>query len=264
MIDLGKQALANRPLVHFIIAILLIGGGFAFNNMSKLEDPEIKVKQAMVITAYPGASAYEVELEVSDLLEKSIRSMDFIDAVISRSMNDLSMITVELISEAPDDEVEQYWDLLRRKVNDVQSSLPSGAMPSIIKDDFGDMYGMFYAITTEGFGDRELSKYTEMIKREIQSIKGIGDIQVYGEREECINVELIEEKMANLGVHPIEVLATLSDQSQTVYSGYYETGDYRLRVTVNDKYKTVDDIQNLLLQGHEDDQLYLRDIAKVS
>ena len=119
MIDLGKQALNNKPLVHFLIAILLIGGALAFFDMSKLEDPEIKVKQAMVITAYPGASAYEVELEVSDLLEKSIRSMDHLDAVTSRSMNDVSMITVELISEVPDDEVEQYWDLLRRKVNDV-------------------------------------------------------------------------------------------------------------------------------------------------
>ena len=263
MIDLGKQALNNKPLVHFLIAILLIGGALAFFDMSKLEDPEIKVKQAMVITAYPGASAYEVELEVSDLLEKSIRSMDHLDAVTSRSMNDVSMITVELISEVPDDEVEQYWDLLRRKVNDVQASLPQGARPSIVKDDFGDMYGMLYAITTDGFGDKELSKYTEMIKREIQSIKGIGNIQLYGEREECINVEMLEEKMANLGVHPIEVLSTLTDQNQTIYSGYYETGDYRLRVTVNDKYKTVDDISNLLIQGHEDDQLYLRDIANI-
>ncbi len=263
MIDLGKLALANRPLVHFLIAILLIGGFLAFRSMSKLEDPEIKVKQAMIITPYPGASAYEVELEVTDLLEKSIRSMNHLDAVSSRSMNDLSMITVELTSEAPDDEVEQYWDLLRRKVSNVQSQLPKGAMASIVRDDFGDMYGMFYAITTEGFGDRELARYIEMIKREVQSIKGIGNIEVYGEREECINIELIEEKMANLGVHPIEVLSTLSDQNQTVYSGYYETGDYRLRVTVNNKYKVVDDISNLLLQGHEDDQLYLRDIANV-
>ena len=206
MIDYGKWALDNRYLVRFLIAILVVGGGLAFYDMSKLEDPEIKVKEALVITPYPGASPHQVELEVTDLLEKSIRGMSNIEKVRSRSLNDLSMISVELSKLVPDDEVDQYWDVLRRKVSDVQSQLPAGTMGSIVKDDFGDVYGMFYAVTSDGIADSELIRYVDMVKREIQAIEGITSVEIFGEREECINIELMEERMANLGVHPAEVL----------------------------------------------------------
>ena len=116
MINLADYALNNRALVKFFIAVLVIGGIFAFNSMSKLEDPEIKVKQAMVVTVYPGASAHQVELEVTDVLEKSIRSMGAISSIESKSMADMSLITVELESTVSPDELEQKWDILRRKV----------------------------------------------------------------------------------------------------------------------------------------------------
>ncbi len=262
--DISSWALDNKKLVYFLIVVLVAGGILAFYDMSKLEDPEIRVKQAMVVTTYPGASAHEVELEVTDLLEKSIRSMPNVDNVQSRSMGDVSMITVELITTVHDKDIEQMWDMLRRKVNDVQSKLPSGAGPSQIIDDFGDVYGMFFAVTTDGFSDRELGEYTELIKREIQNIKGISKVDIYGQRSECINIELNQDRMANLGVHPAEVLSTLNGQNQTIYSGYYESGFKRLRVSVNDKYREVEDINNLLLQGHEEDQLRLKDIAQIS
>ena len=262
--DLGKWALGNRNLINFLIAVMVVGGLLAFYNMSKLEDPEIRVKQAMILTVYPGASAHQVELEVTDVLEKNIRLMKNVDNIQSRSMNDMSLIQVELATTVPDGELEQEWDLLRRKVNDVQPQLPEGAQTSVVMDTFGDVYGMFYAVVTDGFPDRELGEYAEMVKREIQGIDGISQVEIYGERKECINIELLQDKMASLGVHPAEVLATLEGQNKTVYSGYYQSGDNRIRVTVNDKYRNVDDIGNLLLQGHEDDQLKLRDIGRIS
>ncbi|WP_280745354.1 MULTISPECIES: efflux RND transporter permease subunit [unclassified Parabacteroides] len=262
--DISSWALNNKKLIYFLITVMLIGGMLAFGDMSKLEDPEIKVKQAMVVTTYPGASAHQVELEVTDLLEKNIRSMSNVDNIQSRSMNDVSMITVELVTTVPDGEVEQNWDMLRRKVNDVQSSLPDGAGTSQVIDNFGDVYGMFYAITTDGFSDKELGDYAEMVKREIQDIKGISQVDIYGKKSDCINIELLQDRLANLGVHPAEVLSTLNGQNQTIYSGYYESGLKRIRVSVNDKYRNVEDIENLLLQGHEEDQLRLKDIARVS
>ena len=262
--DLGKWALDNRKLIYFFIAAFIIGGLFSYKGMSKLEDPEIKVKQALIITTYPGASPHQVELEVTDILEKSIRSMSNIDHVESRSMSDLSMISVELSTLVPDDQVEQHWDLLRRKVNDIQHLLPKEASASIIKDDFGDVFGMFYAITADGFSDREIGEYAELAKRSVQNIEGISKVEIYGKQEECINISLYQDKMAYLGVHPAEVLSTLSGQNKTIYSGYYETGDMRLRVSVNDKYRSVEDISYLLLQGHEGDQLRLKDIALVT
>lgn len=264
MIDFGKWALNNRKFVFFLVAALVIGGIFSFNSMSKLEDPEIKVKQAMVVTTYPGASAHEVELEVSEPLENNIRSMKGVETVISRSMNDVSIIEVHLELTVPDSEVEQQWDILRRKVNDTKGSLPPGASEPVVKDDFGDVYGMFYAITNDGYSAQEMHKYIELLKREVQNIEGVAAVQVYGLQNECINIELLQEKMANLGVHPVEVIATLSGQNQTTYSGYYLSGDHRIRVTVNDRYKNASDISDLLLQGHEEDQLRLSDIATVT
>ncbi|MBQ8443048.1 MAG: efflux RND transporter permease subunit, partial [Bacteroides sp.] len=263
MMDISKWAFRNRNLIYFFIAVLVVGGVLSCYQMSKLEDPEIKVKLAMVVTTYPGASAHQVELEVTDVLEKNIRTMGNISSIESYSYNDLSLIQVELLSTVKDDQVEQHWDMLRRKVSDAQASLPQGVSPSLVKDDFGHVYGMFYALTGEGMSDRELADYAELVKREVNELEGIDRVDLYGKRPECINISLLQDRMANLGVKPLEVLATLNGQNQTSYTGYYNNGDNRIRVTVSDKFKTVEDIGNMLIQGHDDDQLRLRDIARI-
>lgn len=264
MMDISKWAFQNRNLIYFLIAVLIAGGAFSCYQMSKLEDPEVKVKLAMVVTVYPGAFAHQVELEVTDVLEKNIRTMGSIDNVESYSYNDLSLIQVELLSTVPDEEVEQCWDMLRRKVDNASASLPDGANRPMVKDDFGNVYGMFYALTGDGLSDRELSDYAELIKREIADLKNIDRVDLYGKRNDCINIELLQDRMANLGVKPAEVLATLKGQNQTTYSGYYNNGDNRIRVTVSDKFKTVEDIGRMLIQGHDEDQLRLSDIARIS
>lgn len=261
--DISKWAFQNKNLVYFLIAVLLLGGAYSCYEMSKLEDPEIKVKLAMVATTYPGASAHQVELEVTDVIEKSIRTMENIDNVESYSYNDLSLIQVELLSTVPTDEVEQCWDMLRRKVNDARASLPDGAGTPVVQDDFGNLYGIFYALTGDGLSDRELSDYAELIKREVNELEDVDRISLYGKRSECINIPLLQDRMANLGVKPAEVLATLNGQNQTIYTGYFDNGDNRIRVTVNDKFKTVEDISNMLIQGHDDDQLRMKDIARI-
>ena len=262
--NLSKWALSNGKLVNFAVLILIVGGLFAYMSMSKLEDPAIKVKQAVIVTTYPGASAHQVELEVTDPLEKSIREMSTIDNVESSSFADLSIINVELMPTVPDDEVEQQWDLLRRKVANAQSALPSGATPSQVKDDFGDVYGMFYAITGDFHSDRQLNDYAELIKRGVEAIDGVVRVDIYGKRHECINISLREEKMANLGVLPTEIIQTLNNQNKTCYAGYYDNGTRRVRVTVDDTFNSVDDIANMLIQGHDDDQLRIKDIAIVT
>ncbi|MCM1031257.1 MAG: efflux RND transporter permease subunit [Oscillibacter sp.] len=262
--NITEYALNNRALIKFFIAVLVVGGIFAFVSMSKLEDPELKVKQAMVITVYPGASAHKVELEVTDILEKSIRSMGEVDNIQSKSMADVSQITVELASTVKPDELEQKWDMLRRKVANAQAELPSGAVASVVMDDFGDVYGMFYAMTSDGIADEELLDYAWLVKRELQDIEGVRRVEIYGDRKPCINIEVIQDRMANMGVHPLEVLSTLNGQNQTVYPGYFNSGDERVRVKISDNYQTIEDIRNLIIQGHEQDQLRLGDIASVT
>lgn len=259
--DFSKWAFNNRNLIYFFIAVLVAGGAYSCYEMSKLEDPEIKVKLAMVVTTYPGASAHEVELEVTDVIEKQIRTMSHIDNVESYSYNDLSLIQVELTTTTQDEEVEQCWDMLRRKVG--QAALPDGASRPMVKDDFGNVFGMFYALTGDGLSERELSDYAELIQREVGNIESVERVDLYGKRPECIYISLLQDRMANLGVKPAEVLTTLNGQNKTAYSGYFDNGNQRIRLHVTDKLKTVNDIGQMLIQGHDDDQLRLSDIARI-
>ncbi len=262
--NISKWALNRGVLIHAFVAVLIIGGLWAFTQMPKLEDPAIRVKQALVVATYPGASAHQVELELTDPIEKSIRQMPAIDHIESSSYADMTIITVELHPTVKDDELEQQWDLLRRKVENIKPSLPKGSQVMTVADDFGDVYGMFYALTGDGLSDRQLSDYAELIKREVLAIDGVTRVDIYGKRPECININLKEEKMANLGVLPTEVIQTLNGQNATSYAGYYDNGTRRIRVTVDDKFRSVEDIADMLIAGHDDDQLRIRDIADVS
>ena len=262
--NISKWALNRGVLINAFVAVLIIGGLWAFTQMPKLEDPAVRVKQALVVATYPGASAHQVELELTDPIEKSIRQMPTIDHIESSSYADMTIITVELHPTVKDDELEQQWDLLRRKVENIKPSLPKGSQVMTVADDFGDVYGMFYALTGDGLSDRQLSDYAELIKREVLAIDGVTRVDIYGKRQECININLKEEKMANLGVLPTEVIQTLNGQNATSYAGYYDNGTRRIRVTVDDKFRSVEDIANMLIAGHDDDQLRIRDIADVS
>ena len=262
--NISKWALNRGVLINAFVAVLIIGGLWAFTQMPKLEDPAIRVKQALVVATYPGASAHQVELELTDPIEKSIRQMPDIDHIESSSYADMTIITVELHPTVKDDELEQQWDLLRRKVENIKPSLPKGSQVMTVADDFGDVYGMFYALTGDGLSDRQLSDYAELIKREVLAIDGVTRVDIYGKRPECININLKEEKMANLGVLPTEVIQTLNGQNATSYAGYYDNGTRRIRVTVDDKFRSVEDIADMLIAGHDDDQLRIRDIADVS
>ena len=262
--NISKWALNRGVLINAFVAVLIIGGLWAFTQMPKLEDPAVRVKQALVVATYPGASAHQVELELTDPIEKSIRQMPGIDHIESASYADMTIITVELHPTVKDDELEQQWDLLRRKVENIKPSLPKGSQVMTVADDFGDVYGMFYALTGDGLSDRQLSDYAELIKREVLAIDGVTRVDIYGKRPECININLKEEKMANLGVLPTEVIQTLNGQNATSYAGYYDNGTRRIRVTVDDKFRSVEDIADMLIAGHDDDQLRIRDIADVS
>lgn len=263
MIDFGKWAFDNKRLVYFLVAVLMIGGVFACYQMPKLEDPEVKVKIAMVVTTYPGANAHQVEMEVTDVLEKKIRTMGDIDNIESSSMSDLSIIQIELRSTLGNDEIEQCWDKLRRKVYDAQALLPAGCNTSITREDFSEVYGIFYALTGDGLSERELIQYGDLLKNEIGNIENVARVELYGQQNDCIDIRLLQDKMSALGVMPAEVLATLSGQNKTSYAGYYDNGDRRVRVTVTDKFQRVEDIRRMLIQGHEQDQLRISDIAEV-
>lgn len=258
--DLGKWALANNKLVTFLVAILVMGGLFGYYNIPKLEDPSIVVRQALVVGIYPGTTTEQIEQELASPLENSINQVPDIDFIQTRSFNDVCFITVTLSSTVQPEDIEQKWDILRRKIND--TAIPAGSMVQV-KDDFGDVYGMFYAVSCKGLTPRQLSDYADIMRRELQNVKGVSRIQTYGDVKESIYISMHQDRMAHLGVLPVEVLTTLNGQNSTTYAGYYLSGNNRIRVSVDDRYRTPEDIKSLILQGHEQDQIRLGDIADV-
>ncbi|MDR2475337.1 MAG: efflux RND transporter permease subunit [Bacteroidales bacterium] len=261
--NIAELSLKNRLLVYFIVLTLVIGGIFSFSRMGKMEDPELIVRLAQVVTLYPGASAHEVELQITDPLEKAIRSMSGIGSVESKSSNDYSIIQVALDITLPQNEIQQYWDMLRRKINDASVSLPPEAKKPVVLDDFGDVYGLFYAFTSDGFSEREFNEYIDKIKQELYSIEGVGKVASYGEAFPCIYIDIRQDRLAHLGVHFYELVQTIRGQNQMAYPGYFNSGSSRVRLQVSDMYNSVEDIENLLISGHENDQLRLKDIATV-
>jgi len=254
-------AFKNKALFYFFLLVLTVGGLFSFMAMSKLEDPEIVIKQALVVTAYPGASAHEVELEVTDVLEKAILTMGGLNKIESRSEADYSEIVVELHPTVSKEDVEQKWDILRRRVESTIPDLPAGALRPMVVDDFGDVYGLFYAMTSDGFSHEEMYDYGRLVKQELEQIEDVKRVEMYGNRKPAIYIKLDQAHMAGLGVHPAEVLMTLNDQNETVYAGYFETGDERIPVRIGDAFQSMEDIKNLVIHGHEGDQIRLSDIA---
>ena len=259
-IDISKWGLNNQRLVFLLTAILTLGGFVAYYMMPKLEDPEIVVRQAVVVGIYPGASSHQVELELTDPLEKGIRQIGEVDNIQSYSYADMCYLLISQHTNVPEDKLQENWSKMRNKISDLK--LPSEAQ-IIVKDDFGDVSGLFYALKGDGTDPQRLEAFAEMVRRELQKIDGVAHVDIYGAQKQCINIMLRQDKLANLNIMPAEILTTLNNQNANVYSGYFQNGDHRIRVSVNDRYQTVDDISNLILQGHESDQIRLKDIAEV-
>lgn len=179
MKGLAKFFLQNRALSWLLLVLILGGGIFSYYNMGKLEDAPFTIKQAVVTTSYPGASPMEVQQQVTDVLEEAIQSLGELYYLKTDNRAGLSKITVYVKKEIRADEMQQLWDKLRRKVGDVQSKLPAGAGPSVVNDDFGDVLGVFYGLSSETHTYRELEDQAKRIKNELYNPQ----IQISAESE---------------------------------------------------------------------------------
>jgi multidrug efflux pump subunit AcrB len=200
----------RRPRIFWsMVAAIMIAGVLSFMQMPKLEDPAVAVKQAMVVAVYPGASAHEVELKVAQLLEDELRAMPGVKKVKTECSSGMAMLTVEYKMTVPEKEMEQRFDLLRRKMGDISAKLPQGCYSPMVIDDMMDVYGIFYAFTSDGYDYPELYKYAKYIRRALLEVKGVKRINIVGNRDEVINIVLSKEQIARNGILPTQIMAAL-------------------------------------------------------
>ena len=258
-----EKLLKQKAMISTILFAVFVGGIFAYLNIGKLEDAEIPIKSAMVITAYPGATAHEVELEVTDVLEKAIQKLENIDEIKSVSQPGLSLITINIQPKVKTPQLPQLWDHLRRKVNDAKGSLPTGAYEPIVNDDFADVYGILYAVTADGYSHKELVKYSEYIEKELLSINGVRRSQIFGKQTEAIDVIFSPEKLAGLNINPMMIAMAMQNEAAIVNPGSIVTGKESIRVGVGNKINTIEEIENLLIQVPGGGNFRLGEIATI-
>lgn len=254
----------RRPVLFWsLMGAILVAGFLSFLYMPKLEDPAVAVKQAMVVVPYPGASAHEVELEVAQLMEDELRALPDVKKVKSECRNGSAILTVEFQMTVLNRDLEQHFDLLRRKVNDVASRLPQGCYEPVVIDDMMDVYGIFYALTADGYQYPEMYRYAKYLRRELLDVKGVKRINIVGNRDEVINIFLSKEQIARNGVIPTQIASALQQAGKTVNAGKYLADKERIALYVDSATDEVEQIRNLEIRTMDGRQLRIGDVARV-
>ncbi len=262
---LVEYPIRNRTVSWMVVLLLISGGIFSFLDLGRLEDPVFTIKEAMVFTSYPGASALEVEEEVTLPLENAIQQLPYVKHVTSISGNGLSQIRVEMKSIYRKDDLAQIWDEMRRKINDLSGSLPPGVRPPVINDDFSDVFGVFMAITGEEYDYAELADYTDFLRRELVLVQGVGKVSVGGRRQEQVIIEVDRAKLAASGFSQTQIEGLLGGQNLVSDAGHLRVGNEYLRI--NTMSQTSSDpmaqLGSLLLGNNNGQLVYLTDVARV-
>ncbi|MBY6093131.1 efflux RND transporter permease subunit [Ferrimonas balearica] len=217
--NIAQYAIKHRVISWMFLIILAIGGVLAFQDLGRLEDPAFTIKDAMVITQYPGATAMEVEEELTYPLEKAIRQLPYVDKINSTSTPGMSQIMVSMKMDYGANELPQIWDELRRKVADEQPMLPPGAYPPKVMDDFGDVFGILLMVTGDNYSYSELKEYVDYMRRELELVDGVGKVALAGDQQEQIHIEISLKKLAALNLDVNTVVGLLNQQNAVLDAG---------------------------------------------
>ena len=261
----GVFSVKHRQVIFFAVALAIIGGFVAYRNLGRLEDPEFTIKEALIITPYPGASPEDVAQEVSNPIERACQQLGQLDRVQSESSRGISVVTAHIMDRYHKDAIPQVWDELRRKINDVQPQLPPSVRGnSMVVDDFGDVYGIFLAITGDGYSSPELRRYAEFLRRELLLVKGVNKIELFAAQQEVVFLEISRHRLAQLGISEEQIYAKLQDKNIATDGGHVRVGDQHIVLEPTGGFRSAEDMLDLVIgsdqSGH---QLQLRDVATV-
>lgn len=242
-----KYFLQKKQVTILLLVLITAGGLFSYVKMGKLEDAPFTIKQALVVTSYPGASPSEVQTQVTDVLEESIQSLGELYYLKTENRAGISKITVYIKKETRADEMQQLWDKLRRKVSDVQNKLPAGAGTSVVNDDFGDVLGVFYGLTGEGRTNRELEEQAKQIKNEVLKVKDVAKVEIYGVQTPTIDITISPSVMSRSGITTADIARAFEAQNKIVDAGGIETIENRIRIESTGNFYSLNDIRNLTI-----------------
>ena len=228
--NIAEFFIRNKTISWMVTIIISVGGIMAFTGLGRLEDPEFTIKDAVIITQYPGASPQQVEEEVTYRLENAIQQLQYVDYIRSISTPGLSQITVTMKRIYGPEDLPQIWDELRRKINDLAPQLPPGVSKPLVNDDFGDIYGLLFGVIGDGFSYKELVDYVDYLRRELILVEGVGKVAVAGKQQEQVFVEISTSKLTKLGIPYQRIYDILSNQNIVSNSGAIKVGPEYIRI----------------------------------
>ncbi|HKB41572.1 MAG TPA: efflux RND transporter permease subunit, partial [Gemmataceae bacterium] len=259
----GEFSVRNNRIVFVAMLLVLVGGLVAYKNMGRLEDPEFTIKEALIITPYPGASAEEVAKEVTNPIESAVQQLGQLERVDSESSRGRSVVSAVIQDRFHKDRIPQVWDELRRKIADVQSQLPPSVRGrSMVIDDFGDVYGIFLAITGDGFSFAELRRYAEFMRRELLLVPNVKKVELFGAQQEVVFLEISRQRLAQLGINEEQIYSHLQARNVAADGGLVRVGDQHIALDPQGGFRSADDMLDLVIGSDQTGrQLFLRDVA---
>lgn len=261
--NLSEWALKHQQMVVFLIIVLSAAGILSFFSLGRAEDPAFTFKVMVVRTLWPGATAQEVELELTERIEKKLQETPWVDVLRSASKPGESLVFVVLKDYTPKDEVPESWRQVRKKLDDIRSTLPAGVQGPFPNDEFGDVQINVFALTGDGFDLAALRRYADRIALDLRRIPDVKRVELIGVQDEKIFIDVAPSRLASLGITPAQVAEALQKQNAVNPAGFVETGSDRIRMRVSGGFDSVERVRNtdLLVNGQH---FSLGDIAKVS
>ena len=263
--NIAELAIRKSTITWTLSILLLVVGYRSFNSLPRLEDPEFTIKDAIITTPYPGASAKEVEEEVSDVIERAVQELGQLKRVQSTNTRGLSTVKATIKDQYDAAALPQVWDELRRKVNDYQNRLPPGAGPSIVNDDFGDVYGVYAVLTGEGYSMAELYEYAKLLRRELLLVQDVKRVILWGNIPETIYIEMSRAKMAALGISQDDIFRALQAKNLPADAGRLLLGTDFIAIVPTGEFESEKEFGELLIttRGGQGQLVFLKDVASI-
>ena len=261
--NIAEYSVTKKVTTWLFIILMLGGGATALQDISRLEDPEFTIKEAKVYTLYPGATPQEVEREVTYHIENAVQQLQQLKRVESISQSGFSEVTVKIKDKYKKNDFPNIWDELRRKITDAQSTLPPGTQTSVVYDDFGDVFGLFYALSGDGYTYRELKDYADILKEQLLLVPGVRKITIDGAQKEIAYLDVSSSNMAQLGISNLELHRVLKSQNLVSDAGNVRVGDEYIRINPTGQLLSVQEIGELLVSGSNNTLVRIKDIATV-
>lgn len=262
--SITRLSLRNPSVVGFFLAVAILGGVYAFVHLGKREDSTFKIKSAVVTCQYPGATPEEVEQLVVIPLEREFRTLGSVYKISSEAHFGYARLTVELHPSTDRDAIPQLWDELRRKVNDARPLLPEGVTAIDVADDFGDVYGLYYALTSSGgFTMEEMRQYARNIETRLYAVAGVEKVLLAGVEPMEISITLSPATLSAFDLRPEAIARAIATQNEVVGLGERQAGELTVILSEGTTYTTIADIENQLLTAADGKQYRLGDIATV-